>query len=303
MVRPGHLLLLCDSTEVNVVSSVFNFLTATLAVCALVSNDWLLLNNGELNDPRSLNESLYNNTWDDFLSRIQNDELNSLNIVPCDSIGSKHFWLPARFGSFVEHNNRHLIYSYNHSSLIDCISPTVANYFYVIIALCFVVVTTSSFAAVLHFMAPPFGFFVWLKVNSTLEICNCFIAIMTLLACFLSRAEVQNLRPEAFITFGFGFLLMVSTFFLSLISACHAQRKQMKLRKTRRVTNQRLMCTRTLRSWRNVTQRSEDTRPIINFERYLLEPGLRSPSVATISTTADGGQDCHELVRAEDAEL
>ncbi|CAD5221398.1 unnamed protein product [Bursaphelenchus xylophilus] len=291
--------MLCDSTEVNVVSSIFNFLAATLAVCALVSNDWILLNNEDINNTRSLNESLYNNTWDEFLSKIQSDELNALNLIPCDSIGSKHFWMPARFGSFVEHNTRHLIYSYNHSSLIDCISPTVANYFYVIIAFCFVVVTTASFASVLHFMAPPFGFFIWLKVNTILELCNCSIALLSMAACMLSRAEVQALRPEAFITFGFGFLLIMATFFLSLISACHAQRKQFKLRKARRVDNQRLMCTRTLRSWRDVTQRPGDTRPIINLERYLLEPGLRRGSATTISTTAESNEDGHELVTSQ----
>lgn len=58
-------------------------------------------------------------------------------------------------------------------ALIDCISPTVANFFYLVVSLCFVIVATASFAAVLHFLAPPFGFFVWLKANNALELCNC----------------------------------------------------------------------------------------------------------------------------------
>jgi hypothetical protein len=44
------------------------------------------------------------------------------------------------------------------------------------------------------------------------------------------------------------------------------------------------MCTRPLRSRRDTEQNDYDPQPIAELERYLLEPGLRGPSISTIST-------------------
>lgn len=45
--------------------------------------------------------------------------------------------------------------------------------------------------------------------------------------------------------------------------------RKYRVARQRRLENQRLLCARALRSWREVSRRPEDMRPIIEFERYL----------------------------------
>lgn len=98
---------------------------------------------------------------------------------------------------------------------------------------------------------------------------------MALTLIVLSERELQAMRPELYVGMGVGGLMLQLATLLTILSGYKGHTKNVELRKHRRVHNQRLMCIRTLRSWRDVSQRSEDRRPIIDFERYLLEPGLR----------------------------
>ena len=41
-----------------------------------------------------------------------------------------------------------------------------------------------------------------------------------------------------------------------------------RLNRIRRMDNQRIMCSRSLRSWRDAARRREDTLPIVDFERF-----------------------------------
>lgn len=45
--------------------------------------------------------------------------------------------------------------------------------------------------------------------------------------------------------------------------------RKYRVARIRRLENQRLLCARSLRSWREVARHPEDMRPIIDFERYL----------------------------------
>lgn len=61
-----------------------------------------------------------------------------------------------------------------------------ANYFYVVIAICAVTAFTSMLCAALHYGSPQFGFIIWLKANSVLEICNCKL-FFTIFLCLELR--------------------------------------------------------------------------------------------------------------------
>lgn len=132
-------------------------------------------------------------------------------------------------------------------------TPSLANYFYILIALCFVIVFASSFASALNIFLPPFGFFQWLRKNTLLEVCsskfflllwylkkqktaifiNCrfhltfwLLVALSLLACVtLLLAECQyvsNVKTGVIVSIGSGLFLVaasgVSSFFAAVAS-------------------------------------------------------------------------------------
>uniref|UniRef100_A0A1I7WKE3 TMEM127 domain-containing protein n=1 Tax=Heterorhabditis bacteriophora TaxID=37862 RepID=A0A1I7WKE3_HETBA len=65
-----------------------------------------------------------------------------------------------------------------HCMFLDCVTPVVANLFYVLIAFCFVITITSTLSCVMNILPPPNGFLQWLKRNTILEMCNKLLLIL-----------------------------------------------------------------------------------------------------------------------------
>uniref|UniRef100_A0A914DQH4 Transmembrane protein 127 transmembrane region domain-containing protein n=1 Tax=Acrobeloides nanus TaxID=290746 RepID=A0A914DQH4_9BILA len=262
-----------DRTESNIPSTILNFLAGLLAILALLSEQWIIVSNLPGSPDPQTNETT---AWP------------FVNYEPCTSIGTKHFWLPARFGTFKSNGASHISYHYGETVLVDCITPLVADFFYILIALCFVVVIMTFVAGVLSFLTPPLGFLIWLRRNTILEICNVFMATLACLFALIAQFHVGQLRPESDVSIGTGMVIALLSSVLSFAAIVVSWRKKAKLKIARRLDNRRIMCHRTLRSWRDFN-RHEDTRPIIDFERYLLEPTNRS-SISTEPILADPAQ-------------
>uniref|UniRef100_A0A183EFA7 TMEM127 domain-containing protein n=1 Tax=Gongylonema pulchrum TaxID=637853 RepID=A0A183EFA7_9BILA len=192
--------------------------------------------------------------------------------------------------------------------LVDCITPLVANLFYVLIAFCFVIVIKSTLACILSIISAPPGFISWLKRNTVLEISSskcCILAmcpfllvtgipqqsffyfskfslglavsavkvlVLAILACIITVIAgilVYSAGSFSDVTVGIGLILIALSGVSALFAAVVGLRRTFRLARQRRLENQRLLCARSLRSWREVGRRPEDSRPIIDFERYL----------------------------------
>ncbi|CAJ0572622.1 unnamed protein product, partial [Mesorhabditis spiculigera] len=99
--------------------------------------------------------------------------------------------------------------------------------------------------------------------------CNMLLCLTACAVSIVAEATIANLRPEASVSVGSGLFLLTLSGLQSFLSAVVSLRHTSKIQKARRIDNQRLLCARSLRSWRDMGRRSEDTRPIVDFERYL----------------------------------
>ncbi|VDM74524.1 unnamed protein product [Strongylus vulgaris] len=192
-------------------------------------------------------------------------------------LGCRDFWRPARFGGFLDNKGKtHIAFHSSERVLLDCVTPMVANLFYVLIALCFVIALTSSLSFIMNLLPPPSGFLQWLKRNTIFEMCNsdapnvmrlcgsshCSMRSSTCqagLRCFAWRWSIHGLS-------GWHDVLLRCNVDITpfVILICRT-----KMNRLRRIDNQRLLCARSLRSWRDSARRSEDVLPIVDFERSL----------------------------------
>ncbi|KHN79826.1 hypothetical protein Tcan_07611 [Toxocara canis] len=253
-----------DLSESNFISALLSLLTSSLAVCALINNEWMIIEDETGKRPGTLGS---NSTQpeEDIIK-----ELTFIHAEQCQGIGTRHFWRAARFGSFVDMDGTsHVAYHSNGKVLVDCITPLVANLFYVLIALCFVVVVASCVACILNVLAPPNGFFYWLRRNTVLEMCNMLLALLACITSLLAECQVSSVRPLSTVSIGPGFFLIALSGLSAFFAATVSLRRTNRLARERRIQNQRMLCARSLRSWRDIGRRAEDTRPIIDFERYL----------------------------------
>uniref|UniRef100_A0A914ZKY7 Transmembrane protein 127 transmembrane region domain-containing protein n=1 Tax=Parascaris univalens TaxID=6257 RepID=A0A914ZKY7_PARUN len=253
-----------DSAESNFISALLSLLSSSLAVCALINSEWMIIEDGTGKPPGAF---IGNSTQpeEDLIK-----ELTFIHAEQCQRIGTRHFWRAARFGSFVDmEGTSHIAYHSDGRVLVDCITPLVANLFYVLIALCFVVVVTSCVACILNILAPPSGFFHWLRRNTVLEMCNMLLALLACITSLLAECHVSSVRPSSRVSVGPGLFLIALSGLSAFLAATFSLRRTNRLARERRIQNKRMLCARSLRSWRDIGRRTEDTRPIIDFERYL----------------------------------
>ncbi|VDN02839.1 unnamed protein product [Thelazia callipaeda] len=185
-------------------------------------------------------------------------------------IGIRHFWHSAKFGSFVDvGGNHHTTYHFDGKVLVDCITPLIANLFYILIAFCFVVVVKSTLACILSIMSLQAGFTLWLRRNAILEISSMILAILACIIALFVGLLVHSANSFSHVTAGTGSILIILSGTSSLFAAAAGLRRTYRIARQRRAENQRIMCSRSLRSWRELGRRPEDMRPIIDFERYL----------------------------------
>ncbi|KAI6187859.1 hypothetical protein M3Y98_00291100 [Aphelenchoides besseyi] len=129
-------------------------------------------------------------------------------------------------------------------------------------------------------------FFTYLRLMTILEAVVCIFSLLIMYTVSVAQNEVIELqrthqrRSTTVLSLGFYMIAMMGTF--SLFAAVFAHRRRLVLRQKRLESNRELMCRRTLRSWRDVPQRQQDSRPVLELGRYLIEPGLRR-SDTTIS--------------------
>uniref|UniRef100_A0A158PNI6 TMEM127 domain-containing protein n=1 Tax=Anisakis simplex TaxID=6269 RepID=A0A158PNI6_ANISI len=230
----------------------------------LINNEWMIIEDDETKLLGALD--LNSTQSDENLIK----EFTFIHAERCQRIGTRHFWRAVRFGSFIDTDGMsHIVYHSNGRVLVDCITPLVANLFYVLIALCFVVLVTSCVACILNVLVPPSGFFHWLRRNAVLEMCNMLLALIACVTSLVAECQVSGIRPLSTVSIGPGLFLIalsgLSAFFAAIVSL----RRSNRLAHERRIQNQRILCARSLRSWRDIGRRAEDTRPIIDFERYL----------------------------------
>uniref|UniRef100_A0A0R3S4I7 PH domain-containing protein n=1 Tax=Elaeophora elaphi TaxID=1147741 RepID=A0A0R3S4I7_9BILA len=237
------------------------------AIYALVNDEWIRLqgnskgnqNVAQLDDNSSIRSDDYYNYVSPFIRADR-----------CKGVGIRHFWRTAKFGSFVDVKGvYHTTYHFDGKVLVDCITPLVANLFYVLIAFCFVIVVKSTLACILNVISTSSGFLNWLKWNTILEMSSMILAVLSCIITVVVGAMIYSVNPFSGVTVGAGSVLIavsgVSSFFAAVVSL----RRKYHVARQRRLENQRLLCARSLRSWREVVRRSEDMRPIIDFERYL----------------------------------
>ncbi|CAJ0954260.1 unnamed protein product, partial [Mesorhabditis belari] len=240
-----------DVAESNFASGFINIFVATLSISALISSDWVLI------------EDVTNSTAIEPFYDFPGAER-------CERLGTRDFWSISSFGGYVESNGKkHTAYRTEDRVLWDCVTPLVADLFYLLIALCFVVSLTALCGALLHVLAPPHGFLVWLRRNTIMEMCNMMLCLAACAVAIVAETTVAGLRPESSVSVGSGLFLLTLAGLLSFLSALMSLRHFSRIQRARRIDNQRLLCARSLRSWRDTGRRADDTRPIVDFERYL----------------------------------
>ncbi|KAF8353658.1 hypothetical protein PRIPAC_95281 [Pristionchus pacificus] len=217
----------------NFASAFLNLIAATMAITALGSNEWLLIENGGVNATMT-EEGLID------LS------VPPLRAQPCENIGARDFWKQMRIGGYTGLDGKtHVVFHAPGRILVDCISPTMATLFYALIGISFSISIIGSAASFLHIAAPQGGFPSWMRRNTILEMCITLIGI------------------------GPGLFLITASGLFSFVAAGFAIRHWANSMKGRRLDNQRLTRPRALPSWRGVERRQEDQLPIIDFEGYL----------------------------------
>ncbi|KAI6214822.1 hypothetical protein M3Y94_00313400 [Aphelenchoides besseyi] len=258
-----------DINDTNPTSVIFNFLAACLALAAIFTNfltvydatDRFEASNTTLSTPL-------------HFKYFPNGVKHEFDVLPC-TVSPRYFLFPAKFSSLIKNGQRHIFYQYDDKTFMDCITPTVSDCFYIVTAFCFVSMCVSIFAAALHLSSPPHV----LHVPSYYD--NIGSGIFSLLIMYtvsVAQREVIELqrthqrRSTTVLSIGFYMIVMTGTF--SLFAAVFAHRRRLVLRQ-KRLGNRELMCRRTLRSWRDVPQRQQDSRPVLELGRYLIEPGLR----------------------------
>uniref|UniRef100_A0A0N5AL74 TMEM127 domain-containing protein n=1 Tax=Syphacia muris TaxID=451379 RepID=A0A0N5AL74_9BILA len=176
------------------------------------------------------------------------------------SIGTRHFWRAAHFSVIYDSfGQQHDVYLW-----VDCITPSIANYFYVLIALCCAIIFASSFASALNIFLPPFGFFQWLRKNTLLE----FVTFIML--CIFSECQyVSTVKIGVTVAIGCGLFLVAGSGVSSFFAAAASLRRTNRLALSRRLQNQQMLCARSLLSWRDIGRQPEDMRAILQFEEYL----------------------------------
>uniref|UniRef100_A0A915EDQ5 Transmembrane protein 127 transmembrane region domain-containing protein n=1 Tax=Ditylenchus dipsaci TaxID=166011 RepID=A0A915EDQ5_9BILA len=168
----------------------------------------------------------------------------------------------------------------NHIVLINCISPAVAYLFYLSIAFCFVVMALSGFAVLLQLFKTSFKFVNWLKDYVVLETCCALVTPIVFLLIFRAKNEVQRMRPNSSVVFGSGMFYICSSGAFALLAAILSLHQKSRLQKTRRIDNQQLICTRSLRSWRDNMGNASGAVPAnsTDLERYLMDINSTSSS-------------------------
>ncbi|EFO18746.2 hypothetical protein LOAG_09750 [Loa loa] len=237
------------------------------AVCALVNDEWIRIddsskesrNAAQLDDNSSVRS-------DNYFSYVS----SSVRADRCKGVGIRHFWRTAKFGSFVDVKGvYHTTYHFDGKVLVDCITPLIANLFYVLIAFCFVIVVKSTLACILSIVPTSSGFLNWLKRNTILEMSSMVLAVLACIITLVVGAMIYSVNSFSGVTVGAGSVLIAISGVSSFFAAAVSLRRKYRIARQRRLENQRLLCARSLRSWREVGRHPEDMRPIIDFERYL----------------------------------
>uniref|UniRef100_A0A1I7TCS9 TMEM127 domain-containing protein n=1 Tax=Caenorhabditis tropicalis TaxID=1561998 RepID=A0A1I7TCS9_9PELO len=247
-----------DFREANIPAASFHTVAAILAIFAMMSTDWILIED----------MSAKNGTLD--IGVLQAAELYMKNTEPCHAIGCHDFWEAVRFGGYIDDDGKsHVAFHTPSRVIVDCITPSTANYFYILIALCFVISATSSLCATMSLLPPPAPFLSWLRVNSILEMSNMMLTLCCCTIAIVAQTDISDQRPEDIVAIGAGVFLVCISGLLSFLAAMASIRQSNRKSRMRRIDNQRLLCARSLRSWRDAGRRAEDVRPIVDFERYL----------------------------------
>uniref|UniRef100_A0A8R1I4C2 Uncharacterized protein n=2 Tax=Caenorhabditis japonica TaxID=281687 RepID=A0A8R1I4C2_CAEJA len=249
-----------DFRETNVSATIFHSLAATLAIFAMLSTDWILIED----------MSVRNGSLD--ADAVQAVQFYMKNTEPCHAIGCHDFWEAIRFGGYIDANGKtHVAFHTPSRVLVDCITPSTANYFYILIALCFVISATSVLCAIMSILPPPAGFLSWLRANSILEMSNMMLTLCCCTIAIVAQTDIADQRQNDIVAIGAGVFLVCISGLLSFLAAMASIRQSNRKVRMRRIDNQRLLCARSLRSWRDAGRRPEDVRPIVDFERYLDE--------------------------------
>jgi hypothetical protein len=245
--------------EISYTSIIFNMLVAIVTALSLVTDSWMTLEEKYLTIKR--NSSIaYSQTYQTVT--FDTWPLSKGHI--CDSIGSRQFWYPARFGHFNDqYGHEHITFHYNDIVMIDCITPSIANLFYVIISLSFIGMIISFAAGFLGLLAPSIGFLVWMRRNVVLELFSLLLTSLALMTSLIAHREVAKLHQQAIVNVGTGMYLIAAATLLMFSSIGCSLRHNSVVRSIRRVENKRFICSRALRSWQDYSQRPEDMRPII----------------------------------------
>ncbi|KAJ1352137.1 hypothetical protein KIN20_008337 [Parelaphostrongylus tenuis] len=257
-----------DFSESNFYGAFFHILSVAMAICALLSSEWILIEEPSLNSTATATTATTTTTR----TTAENTELfiDVSQSDHCTNIGCRDFWRPARFGGFLDRKGRtHIAFHSNDRVLLDCVTPMVANLFYVLIALCFVITLTSSLSLIMNLLPPPNGFLQWLRRNTIFEMCNMLLTLCVCVVALIAQCEVARVRPHCDVSLGGGVFMVCLAGMMSFFAATSTLRHSTKLNRLRRIDNQRLLCARSLRSWRDSARRPDDVLPIVDFERYL----------------------------------
>ncbi|EFO89808.1 hypothetical protein GCK72_023869 [Caenorhabditis remanei] len=256
----GALCTRMDFREANLPAASFHTVAAILAIFSMMSTDWILIED----------MSAKNGTF--ALDSLEIAQMFMKNSEPCRAIGCHDFWEAVRFGGYVDESGKsHVAFHTPSRVLVDCITPSTANYFYILIALCFVISATSSLCATMSLLPPPAPFLAWLRSNSILEMSNMLLTLCCCTIAIVAQTDISDQRPNDIVAIGAGVFLVCISGLLSFLAAMASIRQSNRKTRMRRIDNQRLLCARSLRSWRDAGRRPEDVRPIVDFERYLDE--------------------------------
>uniref|UniRef100_A0AC35U6V1 Actin cortical patch SUR7/pH-response regulator pali n=1 Tax=Rhabditophanes sp. KR3021 TaxID=114890 RepID=A0AC35U6V1_9BILA len=283
----------------NFLASFSCLVAAIFVALAISSREWIITNRG--------NNTYSDDLARDYMAKIIRSKYSQDTIIPyfdsptakCDKLGARNFWANLQFGQFEDDSNKtHITVRFDDYNLsIDCLSQVIASIFYCQIALCFAVFSMIAVNSAVYIVYPTSGFVHWLITNCILDLCSFMLLGCIILMCSYTKKEIHELQSHTNSDFGVGYTYLIAALVFCLLSIFFGVRKICHDKSSQRQDNQRILCSCTLRSMRDIYPNPPSGHSADHYERYLLNRRTEELDTVTLASylSEDRMDECRRM--------